>query len=212
MSRSAARRWLATAAFCFVLFALAPFAASDDGTAGDFDALLEPIRVHYDVPALAAILLHGERVAGIGAVGYRKIGEVPPVTRDDSWHLGSIGKSMTATMIARLVERGIIGLDTTVGQALGDALPDMHTAYRRVTVEQLLLHRAGTVGQMKSLDIWTGKLWRSVKAKAGIRLDIAREALARAPEAPPGEAFHYSNAGYVIAGGFGAPGTAEKLD
>jgi len=42
--------------------------------------------------------MHGERMAGICAIGYRKSGEVTPVSREDRWHLGSIGKSMTATM------------------------------------------------------------------------------------------------------------------
>jgi D-alanyl-D-alanine carboxypeptidase len=240
MSRSAARRWLATAALCFALLALVPTAWAEGPAPEAFEDYLEPIRRHYDVPALAAILLHGDRVAGIGAVGYRKIGESAPVTRDDRWHLGSIGKSMTATMIARLIERGVLSWHTTIGESLSEAVPNMHPAYRSVTIEDLLAHRSGLVGQMTTLEIWTGKLWRNEKAKTELRLDIAREALALPPEAPPGEEFHYSNAGYVVAGaiaeraagepwdelmlhelfeplgmtasGFGAPGTAEKLD
>lgn len=70
----AARRWFATAAFFLGLFAAVHGAAAAERASDDFEAVLEPIRLHYNVPALAAILMHGDRVAGIGAVGYRKLG------------------------------------------------------------------------------------------------------------------------------------------
>jgi len=196
MSRLAARRWFVACVLFLALFGHLHGAVADEQSADNFESFLEPIRLHYDVPALAAILMHGDRMAGIGAVGYRKSGETTPVGRDDRWHLGSIGKSMTATMIARLVERGTLTWDLRVGDALGDAVPDMHIAYRAVTLEDLLAHRSGLVGAMTALEIWSGKLWRSTKAKADLRLDIATEALAL----PPRSTFHYSNAGYVIAG------------
>ena len=93
---------------------------------------------------------------------------------------------------------------------------------------------------MTSLDIWNGNLWRSIKPKSEIRLNIVKEALALISKAQPRVVFHYSNADYVIAGaiaeraagepwdelivhelfeplgmassGFGAPGIASKLD
>ena len=108
MSRPAARRWFATVALLLALPAFLHAAAAEERAADDFDDFLKPIRLAHNVPALAAILVHGERIAGIGAVGYRKSGEAVAVGRDDRWHLGSIGKSMTATMIARLVERGML--------------------------------------------------------------------------------------------------------
>ena len=105
---------------------------------------------------------------------------------------------MTATMIARLVERCMLSWDLRISEALGDAIPDMHSAYRDVTLEDLLAHRSGLVGAMTALEIWNGNLWRSTKPKADLRLEIATEALALPPEAPPGIDFHYSNSGYVI--------------
>lgn len=212
MSRMAARRWIATAAFFLAVLAHPPAGLADARAADNFEAFLEPIRLHHNVPALAAILMHGDRVAGIGAVGYRKSGEVTPVSRDDRWHLGSIGKSMTATMIARLVERGILSWDLRMREALGEAVPEMDSAYRAVTLEDLLAHRGGLVGAMTALKIWSGKLWRSTKAKADIRLAIAMEALALPPEAKPGDEFHYSNAGYVIAGAVAERAAGEPWD
>ena len=208
----AARRWFVACALCLVLFGHLHGAAADEPSADNFESFLEPIRLHYDVPALAAILMHGDRMADIGAVGYRKSGEATAVSRDDRWHLGSIGKSMTATMIARLVERGTLTWDLRIGDALDEAVPDMHAAYRAVTLEDLLAHRSGLVGAMTALDIWSGKLWRSTKAKADLRLEIAAEALALPPEVLPRSAFHYSNAGYVIAGSMAERAAGEPWD
>ena len=119
---------------------------------------------------------------------------------------------MTATMIARLVGRGTLTWDLRAGDTLGDAVPDMHIAYRAVTLEDLLVHRSGLVGAMTALEIWSGKLWRSTKAKADLRLDIATEALALPPETPPRSTFHYSNAGYVIAGAMAERAAGEPWD
>ena len=74
MIRSATRRWLVTAVFLFTIAALAHAALADERAADNFDGFLEPIRLAHNVPALAALLIHGERIAGIGAVGYRKLG------------------------------------------------------------------------------------------------------------------------------------------
>ncbi|PPR25622.1 MAG: hypothetical protein CFH38_00630, partial [Alphaproteobacteria bacterium MarineAlpha10_Bin1] len=195
MRRNTARRWFATVAFFLGVFTILQHAAAEERASDDFDSLLEPIRLHFNVPALAGILMHGDRVAGIGAVGYRKLGETTGVSRDDRWHLGSIGKSMTATMIARLVERDVLSWDLTIGKALGAVIPEMDDAYRSVTIEDLLSHRSGLVGAMTALDIWDGNLWRSTKTKAELRLDIAKEALTIIPQAQPRVVFHYSNAG-----------------
>ena len=108
MSRKTARRWLSTAAFFLAIFLALSNGQAEERASDSFETILEPIRLNHNIPALAAILMHGERIAGIGAGGYRKSGETVAVSREDRWHLGSIGKSMAATMIARLVEGGVL--------------------------------------------------------------------------------------------------------
>ena len=146
MSRKTARRWLSTAAFFLAIFLALSNGQAAERASDSFETILEPIRLNHNIPALAAILMHGERIAGIGAVGYRKSGETVAVSREDRWHLGSIGKSMTATMIARLVERGVLLWDLNIGKSLGAVIPDMDSVYRNVTLEDLLAHRSGLVG------------------------------------------------------------------
>jgi len=46
------------------------------------------------------------KVVASAAHGERKKGSGVPIELGDRWHLGSITKSITATMIARLIESG----------------------------------------------------------------------------------------------------------
>lgn len=73
----------------------------------------------------------------------RRLGSADPVRRGDGWRLGSDGKAMTATMIARLVEQGVLSWDTRLDQMLPDLAASMHPEYRGVTLPDLLSHRSG---------------------------------------------------------------------
>jgi len=65
------------------------------------------------------------------------------VTLQDRFYVGSIGKSMTATVLARLVERGLLSWDTRVQDVLGLQEDAVTPSFREVTLRQLLSHRSG---------------------------------------------------------------------
>jgi CubicO group peptidase (beta-lactamase class C family) len=206
--------------------------------AGDLATVLEPIRAEYALPALAGAVLRGGELE-VGATGVRKKGSREPATADDLWHLGSCTKAMTATLAARLVERGRIGWDARVADVLPALGERIHPEFRGATLEQLLAHRGGAPGDLLRLPLWS---WlRSSRApSAEARARFVADVLARRPEAAPGARFLYSNAGYTVAGamleaaagepwetlvrrdlfeplgmssaGFGAPGHKGSLD
>jgi CubicO group peptidase (beta-lactamase class C family) len=109
----------------------------------NLNSLLQPILKKHDLPALAGAIVTSQGLSAVGAVGVRKYGTNTLVTIDDQFHLGSETKAMTATMLATLVEEGKLSWDTTLEQAFPELLPKMNPAYRKVTLEQLLAHRAG---------------------------------------------------------------------
>lgn len=119
------------------------------------------------------------------------------VTQNDKWHLGSITKNMTATMIARLVDQGLLSWNTTVGSVLGAEFPSMHAQYRDATVLQLLNHRSGMPANVPP-DAFA----RAMAAQGDIavqRRDWVNAALSQEPEATRDGVFTYSNSGYVVA-------------
>lgn len=150
-----------------------------------------------ELPALAAMVIEGDRISAQGVGGVRKQGDPTRATLQDRWHLGSCTKAMTATMIAALVESKALKWDTTVEAALPDLGADMNAAYRKVTIEQLLGHRGGIRHEWDVPGLWD-QLWRREGTPTEERRRMAKVMLAQEPKVKPGDYF-YSNCGYGIA-------------
>jgi CubicO group peptidase (beta-lactamase class C family) len=166
--------------------------------AKDLTSLLTPILQKHSLPALAGAIVTSKGLLAVGAVGVRKSGTDTPVTINDHFHLGSNTKAMTATLLATLVENGRVSWEAT----LEDVLPSvkLHPAYRTVTVEQLLAHRAGFTSRS-----WPkGKGFLAMHRLPGTPREQRRAyvaaILAEPPVAQPGTNFLYSNRSYAIAG------------
>jgi CubicO group peptidase (beta-lactamase class C family) len=166
---------------------------------------LKPIRQKFNVPAMAAAVVTSDGIKFVGAVGARKRGTEIPVTLADLWHLGSDTKAMTGTLIARLVERGLLRWDSTLAEIFPDLAPQMNPEFQKVTLLQLLSHRAGLPA---NLDL-ASYLGDDVQA---LRLRAVREYLANKPESKPGSTFAYSNLGYIIAGAIVEKVTGEPWE
>jgi len=200
--------------------------------------MLDNIRVKHKFPALAAAVVVDGKIVMTNAVGFRRDGGPETVTVDDKFHLGSVTKSMTATVAAMLVEQEKISWTTTIGKSFPELGDKIHPDYRDVTLEQLLTHRGGAPGDAPR-DLWS-KAWAASGTPAEQRLEFVKGLLERSTEAKPGTKHIYSNQGYTIAGvmlekatgktweelmrtmlfeplemtsaGFGAPATAGKID
>jgi D-alanyl-D-alanine carboxypeptidase len=201
----------------------------------DLSEMLAPIARENRLPALAVRVMRGDTLVGQGVVGVRKDGDATPATEDDSWHLGSDTKAMTATLAAMLVNQGRIGWTTTLAQALPGVA--MHDGYRDVTLEMLLAHRGGAPANLPR-DVMLA-MWQPGDPPAQRRAAVTAM-LERGPETTPGAQFVYANAGYMMASlmletvsgrswedlirerlfnplemtscGFGAPATAGRVD
>jgi len=166
---------------------------------------------------MAAAVLRGERIIAQGVAGVRKRGTAERITLDDRFHLGSCGKAMTATLVAMLVEEGKLNWTTPLGEVFADTVKPMHPAWKKVTLRQVLAHRAGlrldpdglarvfNVLRAPNTGLRRGtELMRPPRARLGTvpqqRLEIARQALSRPPKIPPDTKYWYSNEGYVLAG------------
>jgi len=163
----------------------------------DLADLLEQIRAKTGVPAVGAAIVKNGRITDVAVVGERWIGSGQAVAPDDRFHVGSVTKSMTATMIGALVQKELISWSFTVGDILGDM--EMREEYRNVTLEQILQHRGGfppytNIGEKeeKRLANLPGSPTRQREAFVAM-------VLMEAPVAKPGTEMNYSNAGYVVA-------------
>lgn len=111
--------------------------------AQDPGGVLERAMAGRAVPAMGLAVLREGHVAALAVRGVRRIDGADPVRADDLWHIGSDAKAMTATMIARLVERGVLHWDDRVDRVLPDLAATSLPQYRRASLADLLGHRSG---------------------------------------------------------------------
>ena len=111
--------------------------------------------------------------------------------------VASGAKGFTALTVMRLVEDGVLALDTRARELLGDDLPLVDDA---VTIEQLLAHRSGIgdyLDESEELDLDAYLMPVPVH-----QLDTAESYLAVLDGFPqafePGTDFAYCNGGYVV--------------
>ena len=142
-----------------------------------------------------AVMIDGQSAAA-AVSGERRRGSGIPATVDDRWHVGSITKSMTATLLAVLEDDGQLSLHDT----LPALLPDVAIAdgWRGCTLHHLLTHLAGAPANfpIKVQSVWPDTAEKLVAARRRFIADV----LAKEPKYPCGERFAYSNVGYTIAG------------
>ena len=165
----------------------------------DVSTLLEPVCTNSGVPGMVAVVLRGDQIVAQGAAGVRAAGSKLRITIDDRFHLGSDTKAMTATLLAVLIEEGKLKWDTTIGEVFTGWVENIDPAWKDVTLEQLLSHRAGAPANLDADGLW-GRLWERKGTTAQQRLQLVRGVLKHPPVVPPGSTYLYSNAGYAMAG------------
>lgn len=110
----------------------------------DLSPLLSASVEKFKLPGMAAAIVEGNRVSALGAVGVRCRGQAERMTVGDLFHIGSDTKSMTATVVAMLVEEGKLRWTSTPAEILAKhGVSAIDPAWKRVTLEELLTHRAG---------------------------------------------------------------------
>ncbi len=156
-------------------------------------AHLEEFRRRYDVPAIGAGVVTRDGL-DVDVVGERVRGGGDPVTLDDRWHIGSCGKSITAALYARLVERG----DAEWGARLPELFPDLDVdpGWSRMTIDEVFVSRAGFRANLTKTEMLAA--WRDARPLPELRTETAATALARPPSRPG--RFLYSNLGYIVIG------------
>jgi D-alanyl-D-alanine carboxypeptidase len=165
----------------------------------DRTELEEPLRVaraRGRVPAVAGGVAGTHPPTSVAAVGVRRRGGTDRVAERDRFHLASLTKAVTATAVARLVERGLADWSSTPGEVLPHLAASMDPTLRDVTLRQLLTHRAGVAKFTAMPDFDDLPDWKGTPEQ---RRRAFSTWLLRRPAATPVGGYSYSNAGYTIA-------------
>lgn len=205
--------------------------------AADLGPYLRAFIAENQIPGMTAVVLRGDRILAEGAAGVRKAGSPELILIDDPFHLGSVTKSMTATLAATFVEEGRLKWSTTLPE-LFPRVSNMDPGWRNVTVRQMLAHCSGLPANypwLLRVNHQASKLPLEEQ-----RREIVSAVLSKSPDYPPGSKMVYSNTAFVLLGaalegsagrpwetlmqerifsplglqsaGFGWPGTRGKTD
>ncbi len=150
------------------------------------------------VPGMTALVIRDFEAGPELVAGVRALGRSEPVAPGTRWHPGSNGKSMTATLIARLVEAGALAWDRPLAQMLPDLTETMQPAYRGVTLPDLLSHHAGLPENISDMDFFA-TFYDDAAPLMAQRLRYVTSCLREAPIGPARADPSYSNTGPIIA-------------
>jgi CubicO group peptidase (beta-lactamase class C family) len=146
-----------------------------------YDDLAEDWRRLNDAPALSVAVLH--RGTLLHAAGYGS------ATAGTPFQTASVGKHFTAVMVLLLSSAGELPpLDDPVSQSL----PELPSSWQAITFRHLLSHTAGIPAEGYdaldfAADYTDSEIAHAIASPAELRFS-------------PGDAWEYSNAGYVLAG------------
>lgn len=164
------------------------------------DVLLQAI-ARKEVPGAVVLVGRHGKVAFRKAYGHRALApSAEPMTVDTVFDLASLTKPVaTAAAVMVLVEEGRVRLDDPVVAYL-PAFGSGGGEREKVTVEELLTHRAGLVAD-DPMELYQGTAEEIFARKYQRRLVN-----------PPGKRFVYSDAGYEVLGELVRSVTGESLD
>ncbi len=173
--------------------------------------LLDEVRAGTAVPGMAALTFHNFRAGRVMVSGVRRLGSPDPIRRSDRWQVGSDGKAMTATLIARLCAQGVLSWQEPLVRMLPDFASTMHPSYRDVTLPDLLSHRSGLPRFARNMDF----LITFVDDPAPYSAQRRRYIEAALAEPPVGEkraSPNYSNSGCIVAAGIAERATGAEYE
>jgi D-alanyl-D-alanine carboxypeptidase len=182
------------------------------GASQPLDQLLAEDRIQGNLPALQAATFSSGRMIEIGTAGVRRSGSPTLATLDNSFHLGSIAKGFTATLVARLAESGALSWDVRPVDVIPELKNSIHPDYRTITIDDLLLWRAGVAPFLAP----SAPEYQAVPHFSGDRMEqrrnFALHVLRNAPSYPPRSKTVYSNGSYGIVGAMVEALTGKSWD
>ena len=110
---------------------------------------------------------------------------------DMAFAIGSITKNMVATLVLQLAEEGKLSLEDPIGKWL-PSYPHVNPA---ITIRQMLNHTSGLFMFWENEQLWDDLIrYRTKHFTPEEVLGYLKE-----PQFGPGEGYHYSNTGYLLA-------------
>lgn len=203
------RELLSGAAAAMITTSLAGCVSRSTAPFSSLQAVADEAASVGKVPGLGVLEVRSGRVIGESVWGVREAGTTRTIRRGGLWHIGSNAKPITATLVARLVEQGLLSWSDRLQDLLPNLLQSMRAEFREATLLELVSHRSGLPANGDILNIT--RFHGDGRARPEQRLEYLRQALMDVPVGPRG-AYHYSNMGFVAAGAAAERATGRSFE
>jgi serine beta-lactamase-like protein LACTB, mitochondrial len=111
---------------------------------------LEGARARHGLPALSVAVIVNGKPAWAAAISWADVAARAPATLATRYRLGSTSRAVTATVLARLVDQGVMTLDAPIANWRND-LPNK--AWLQLIPRQLASHTAGIADYDQNRDL-----------------------------------------------------------
>ncbi|MCC7368709.1 MAG: beta-lactamase family protein, partial [Chloroflexi bacterium] len=150
----------------------------------------------HGIPGANVVLDRPDTGTWTAALGVSDLQRGTPMSPDLHMRIGSITKTMTATVVLQLVDEGALGLDDT----LATLLPDVTTIpyASQITVRHLLSMKSGTFDCLKDETFFPQVF--ADPTRPWTPHEMIALAARHPPDFAPGEDIAYSNTGYILLG------------
>ena len=168
-----------------------------------FDEMMLKFMADNQVPGASLAVAKDGKVVYARGFGHADQQLGLSVESDMRFRIASISKPITAAMILRLIELGLLNMDDNPFAVLKIALPaDADPRLKKITIRQLLQHTAGW-DRAKSFDPMFRPILIAKDQKVqppAKPMDIIHYMTTQKLDFEPGERYAYSNFGYCILG------------
>ncbi|MFP9100637.1 serine hydrolase [Flavobacterium sp. RHBU_24] len=152
----------------------------------------------HKIPGMSIAVIDNYKIDFAKSYGYADTIQKVPATNNTIYSAGSVSKMVTAIIVMRLVDKGLLDLDTDVNQYLTTwkIEPSSYTVGKGTTLRMLLSHTAGT----SQSSYWGFKQGQAPLPSIKQILDGDPIAGTRrvVVNSEPGKEFRYSGGGYMI--------------
>jgi len=190
-----------------LLLSLALAAALPASAAGPspFTPMLDSTVEHHHLPGIAMAVVDNGQVVFTGTRGERRAGSGEPIDADTLFKIASNSKAMTAAVLARLVDRGLLAWDDPVTKYLPQFRMHDPWVTQHMQVRDLLIHNSG-------LGLGAGDLMLWPEPNAFTRADIIAGLEHLKPVTSFRSGYAYDNLMYVVAGEVAAAAGGKPYD
>jgi D-alanyl-D-alanine carboxypeptidase len=139
-----------------------------------------------------------------GAAGYDSVTKEQQLSEDQPFRIASLTKTFVAAAIVRLNEKGLLKLDDPIANYISDAHKEIIRADgydpTAITIKQCLMHTSGLFDYAVGNGDYIQEASKD-PLKRWTRTEQLQWAMDHGdPMGQPGEAYHYSDTGYILLG------------